>query len=77
VSFSIRGVADVPGAVELLRLNYERPWLTQADDADDIVEEAGVGSFPASDPPAFIGVTGVHPANDSLPSQEPSGSTRK
>ena len=27
VSFHIRTAADVPAAIELLRLNYERPWL--------------------------------------------------
>lgn len=31
VSFYIRTAADVPAAIELLRLNYERPWLRSSE----------------------------------------------
>ena len=33
VSFYMSGPADVAGAVELFRLNYERPWLTSSAEA--------------------------------------------
>src|SRR5262245_28860635 len=60
VSYYIRSAADVPGAIELFRLNYDR--LAQRsramaagngglggaeDEYDEVVED----SFPASDPP--------------------------
>ena len=50
VSFHIRQSSDVTHAIELLRLNYDRPWL-HPDDKDE-VDEASDESFPASDPPA-------------------------
>jgi Family of unknown function (DUF5519) len=60
VSYYIRSAADVPGAIELFRLNYDRLTLrnsaaatggaalaTEEDEYDEVVED----SFPASDPP--------------------------
>src|SRR5262249_26129610 len=60
VSYYIRGPADVPGAIELFRLNYDRLTRSRAaaaggeaapanleDEYDEVVED----SFPASDPP--------------------------
>ena len=56
VSYYIRGAADVSGAIELFRLNYDRLILRSRavaataaaeDEYDEVVED----SFPASDPP--------------------------
>ena len=56
VSYYIRSAADLPGAIELFRLNYERlvgrdaarAARLHAEEAyDEVIED----SFPASDPP--------------------------
>ena len=57
---------DIARAVELLRLNYERPWLARPADTD-VVGEASEESFPASDTPAFVPVVGVRPDSKAEP----------
>lgn len=56
VSYYMRDMADLPGAVELFRLNYERlagrdsalaARIHAEEEYDEVVED----SFPASDPP--------------------------
>lgn len=52
VSFYIRTAADVPAAIELLRLNFERPWLASPEGQPaDGPPEAGLHKSGLADGP--------------------------
>jgi Family of unknown function (DUF5519) len=44
ISYYMRGADDADGAIDLFRLNYERPWLSQR--RNDSLDEASEDAFP-------------------------------
>ena len=67
ISRYIHSEDDVRDVIALFRMSYDRPWRTG--EPHDLVDEASEDSFPASDPPAFVPVTGVGGVSD--PGDEP------
>jgi hypothetical protein len=57
VTYYMSAPDDSAGAIELFRLNYERPWRHER--AEELIDEASEDSFPASDPPSFGPITGI------------------
>jgi hypothetical protein len=68
ISRDIRSEADVDDVIALFRMSYDRPW--RSGEPHDLVDEASEDSFPASDPPAFVPVTGVAGIGDLSPAPD-------
>jgi len=57
VTYYMHTPDDSAGAIELFRLNYERPW--RHEHAEALIDEASEDSFPASDPPSAGPIIGI------------------